>query len=259
MGLSDTNETRRDIREHSYGTVGLLGLKHLSGNGIGEAIHSTGTEERTANLTGISTAKDRKMSSGCINVGDEDMGFCFDNLEQNTPVFLLREDGKDLSPKVLKYKDASRAERRVANSLYNNYERLKEDFGGTTDDYINYSTGILGNESSFGNMSLKGSIKEMAAKNPFIRKLFRKKGDASVGAAQIKWSSVSSNLRAKLAKFDINGADDLEDTSKSAIAAMYFLQEEVSNRGGLDQGIKGYLGAKTDSKKVRNYIRKVKD
>jgi len=260
LGLSDTNEKRRAIREHSYGNVGLIGLKRLSGTGIGEAMHSTGTPERTENLTGLSTTKNRKMSSGCINVGNEDMQYCMDNLGHNTPIFLLREDGKQLSPSVLKYKNASKPEREVANGLYNNYEKLKEDFGPETDNYINYSTGILGNESSWDNMSMKGEVKEAAAKNTFIRGLLGKKGDASVGAAQIKWSGISPETRTKLKKFGINSESDLEDTNKSAIAAMYFLKDKVSNKGGnLEEGIKSYLGTKGNSSKVRHYIRKVTD
>lgn len=260
MGLSTTNKDRRAIREHSYGNVGLIGLKRLSGDGIGEAIHSTGTEDRTANLTGLSTTKNRKMSSGCINVGNEDMQYCMDNLEHNTPIFLLREDGKELSPSVLKYKNASKPERVVANNLYNNYEKLKQDFGEDTDRYINYATGVLGNESSFGNMSVKGEIKESAAKNSFIRTLLGKKGDASVGAAQIKWSGITPEMKLKLERFGIKGASDLEDNNKSAIAAMYFLKNKVDSEGGsVDEGIKRYLGTRNDSSKVRHYIRKVKD
>lgn len=260
MGLSTTNKDRRAIREHSYGNVGLIGLKRLSGDGIGEAIHSTGTEDRVANLTGLSTTKNRKMSSGCINVGNEDMQYCMDNLEQNTPIFLLREDGKELSPSVLKYKNASKPERVVANNLYNNYEKLKQDFGEDTDKYINYATGILGNESSFGNMSVKGEVKEAAAKNSIIRTILGKKGDASVGAAQIKWSGVTPEMKLKLERFGIKSANDLEDNDKSAIAAMYFLKNKIdSEDGNVDEGIKRYLGTKNSSSKVRRYIRKVKD
>lgn len=260
LGLSTTNDKRRAIREHSYGNVGLIGLKKLSGTGIGEAMHSTGTSERTENLTGLSTTKNRKMSSGCINVGNEDMQYCMDNLEHDTPIFLLREDGKQLSPGVLKYKNASKPEREIANGLYNNYEKLKEDFGPETDNYINYSTGILGNESSWGNMSIKGEVKEAAAQNTLVRSLLGKKGDASVGAAQIKWSGISPETKLKLAKFGINNEGDLKDNNKSAIAAMYFLKEKVASKGeNLDEGIKSYLGSKNNSSKVRHYIRKVRD
>lgn len=250
---------REAAREHSYGDVGLIGLKRLSGEGIGEAIHSTGTEERTKNLSDLSMPSDRKMSSGCVNVGDEDLGFCFKELKHNTPVFLLREDEKTLSPEVLKFKGASKKEREVVNGLYNNYEKLKKDFGEDTDKYINYATGILGNESNFGDMSIKGEVKEALAKNQFVRKLAGAKGDASIGAAQIKWSSLTPQIREKLKSFNITNPEDLEETGKASIAAMYLLKNKVSGQGSIDKGIKSYLGATSDNSKTRHYIRKVKD
>lgn len=250
---------REAAREHSYGDVGLIGLKRLSGEGLGEAIHSTGTEERTKNLNDLSMPSDRKMSSGCVNVGDEDLGFCFKELKHNTPVFLLREDEKILSPEVLKFKNASKKEREVVNNLYNNYEKLKKDFGEDTDKYINYATGILGNESNFGHMSVKGNVKEALAKNSLIRKITGAKGDASIGAAQIKWSSLSPQVREKLKRFNITTPDDLEDTGKASIAAMYLLKNKAEKEGDIDKGIKSYLGATSDNSKTRHYIRKVKD
>jgi len=255
----EETKRREEARRHSYGDVGLISLKRLSGNGIGEAIHSTGTQERTDKLEGISTPKDRKMSSGCINVGNEDLGFCFKELDNNTPVFLLREDEKIISPSVLKYSKASKGEREVANNLYNKYEVLKKDFGEDTDKYINYAVGILGNESSFGNMSLRGEIKEAFAKNSIARRLVRAKGAPSVGAAQIKWTSLTPELKDKLKTFGVKRVEDLEDTDKSAVAAMYLLRDMVNKKGSLEGGIRAYLGASSDSKKTRQYIKKVKD
>jgi lipoprotein-anchoring transpeptidase ErfK/SrfK len=248
-------------RFHSYGNKGLIALKHLDSDvientddqkdikGIGEAIHGTGTEERLKQLHNpAAEPSDRKMSKGCINLDDGSITYCYDQLEKNSPVFLLREDGKELNPNVVNYINKPKPHRILMNNLYNDYEKLKSDFGNKTDDFMNYAANIAGLESGYGDMSVKGEMKEWLAK--------QLKKDPSVGATQIKWGQVSEATKEKLKKFGINSADDLDKLDKATIAAMYVLKDKYDAAGGnIDKAVKSYVGAAGDHKKY--YIKTV--
>ena len=252
------NKSRIAKRFEDYGASGLMGLKYLDGDvtdneqadmkAIGEAIHSTGHTDRLKQLQTNSTPEQRKMSNGCVNMDAGEMAYCYKQMEKNSPVFLLREDGRTLNPTVVNYIDKPKPHRVLMNNLYNNYEKLNKDFGENTEDFMQYAANIAGLESNYNNMSAKGEVKEWLAKTI--------KSDPSVGATQIKWQAVPEDTKAQLKQYGISSAADLDDINKATIAAMYVLKNKMKQTRNVRKAVQSYVGAKSEGKKSF-YINKV--